>query len=442
MDKGFADIIQRMAREQGKEVLVNGKAKSYLSDYCEGRFKKEADVFLRILNANCGELINNADNIPERKMKLMELLEDDSSLSPKITTEYLDLLGLILKGNTGKNRQSPLSPPPLPNAEYEEKWYVSVNGTKEGPLNKAEVEAMLEAGKITRKSYVWKKGMADWVKAETVPELEDSIASLPPPLPEESAAVTPGFVRINGGTFTMGSPADGPECNGNEGPQHQVTVSDFYMGKYQVTQMEYHEVMGTNPSYFKGDNLPVEQVSWYDAVEYCNKLSLKEGLTPAYTINKKQRDPNNKNVFDKKKWTITWNRGANGYRLPTEAEWEYACRAGTTTAYNTGESISDNTGWYNNNSGRKTHPVGQKPANTWGLYDMHGNIYEWCWDWYGSYSDAEQSDPAGAAAGEYRVNRGGSWYYSASYMRSAFRFYFNPLSRYYIFGFRLVHPLS
>ena len=248
-----------------------------------------------------------------------------------------------------------------------------------------------------------------------------------------------GFVRINGGTFTMGSPSS-EEGRFNNEVQHQVTVSSFYMSRYEVTQKEYQDIMGTNPSSFKGDNLPVEIVSWYEAVEYCNARSRKEGLTPAYTIDKSQSDPNNSNRYDDLKWLVTWNRNANGYRLPTEAEWEYACRAGTTTAYSTGASISDNTGWYEANSGNTTHPVGQKPPNAWGLYDMHGNVWEWCWDWYGDYPSTAQTDPVGASSGSYRVLRGGSWSVSAQVVRSAFRSYFTPSYRYYGLGFRLVRP--
>jgi len=237
-------------------------------------------------------------------------------------------------------------------------------------------------------------------------------------------SIPDGFVRINGGTFTMGSPSSELGRRSDE-VQHQVTVSSFYIGKYEVTQKEYQEVMGTNPSKFMGDNLPVENVSWYDAVEYCNQRSKKEGLIPAYTVNGSN---------------VEWNRNTNGYRLPTEAEWEYACRAGTATAYNTGENISDSTGWYKVNSGIKTHPVGQKLANAWGLYDMHGNVWEWCWDWYGSYSSKVQNDPMGAVSGSFRVLRGGSWYNSAENTRSTYRFNLDPYYRYDNFGFRLVRP--
>jgi formylglycine-generating enzyme required for sulfatase activity len=231
----------------------------------------------------------------------------------------------------------------------------------------------------------------------------------------------PGFSRIEGGTFTMGSPSNETGRQANEGPQHQVTVSAFYMGKYEVTQAEYEAVMGTNPSNFKGSNLPVEKVSWLNAVEYCNKLSQKEGLTPAYQIS-------GTNV------TCNWN--ANGYRLPTEAEWEYACRAGTTTVYNTGSNtVSDDTGWHSGNSNKKTNPVGQKPPNAWGLYDMHGNVFEWCWDWFGNYSSGAQTNPRGPDFGSGRVIRGGSWFWGGSGVRTAIRY--GRTSGLYDYGFRL-----
>jgi formylglycine-generating enzyme required for sulfatase activity len=184
------------------------------------------------------------------------------------------------------------------------------------------------------------------------------------PAPASQPASIPyNMVRINGGTFQMGSPVNEVGRKSDE-VQHYVTVSSFYMGKYLVTQKEYQEVIGTNPSSFKGDNLPVEQVSWFDVVNYCNRLSQQEGLTPAYTINVEN---------------VTWNQNANGYRLPTEAEWEYACRAGTTTPFSTGNNITTSQANYYR---EKTTVVGSFSPNPWGLYDMHGNVSEWCWDWY------------------------------------------------------------
>jgi formylglycine-generating enzyme required for sulfatase activity len=274
----------------------------------------------------------------------------------------------------------------------------------------------------------------------------------PAPTPQPSPQPTPtplhsNMVRINGGTFLMGSPSNEPE-RGNSEAQHQVTVSSFYIGKYEVTQAEYESVTGTNPSRFKGSNLPVEQVSWYDALEYCNKLSQKEGLSPAYTIDKSHSDPNNKSSSDTVRWLVTWNQKANGYRLPTEAEWEYACRAGTTTPFNTGNNITTSNANYNGNNPynnnakgiyrEKTTPVGSFAPNPFGLCDMHGNVWEWCWDWSGSYSNSSQTNPQGAVSGGYRVMRGGGWFNNDHNLRSAYRGSGDPSGRNYFIGFRLV----
>ncbi|MDR2597120.1 MAG: formylglycine-generating enzyme family protein [Treponema sp.] len=288
---------------------------------------------------------------------------------------------------------------------------------------------------------------------EMVQSMQNAIAGLNANTPTsekttpQQTKIPPNFVRIEGGTFIMGSPSNEPEREINE-LQHTVTVSGFYMGKYQVTQAEYEAVMGTNPSGFKGANLPVEQVSWYDAVEYCNKLSQKEGLTPAYTIDKSRSDSNNKNPDDNLRWLVTWNQTANGYRLPTEAEWEYACRAGTTTPFNTGNNITtsnanyDGNYPYNKNSKgtyrAKTTPVGSFAPNPWGLYDMHGNGWEWCWDWYGNYSSGSQTDPKGAVTGSDRVGRGGGYNSDGKNLRSAYRSNSYPYIRSIFIGFRLV----
>ena len=239
------------------------------------------------------------------------------------------------------------------------------------------------------------------------------------------------FIRINGGTFIMGSPADEAGRFSNE-LQRQVTLSSFYIGKYEVTQADYQELMGTNPSYFKGPDLPVEQVSWFDAVEYCNRLSERNGLERVYTINGQ---------------SVSWNRDANGYRLPTEAEWEYACRAGTTTPFFTGNNITANQANYDGNrpyNGSRgvyrqaTVPVGSFSPNSFGLYDMHGNVGEWCWDWNVEYAKEAPTNPIGAASGYYRVFRGGGWNHPADFLRSARRGGNIPSVRGYYLGFRLV----
>lgn len=238
--------------------------------------------------------------------------------------------------------------------------------------------------------------------------------------------ISENFVLIPGGTFQMGSPEDEAWRSEDEA-QHTVTVSDFYMSIYELTQAEYQEIMGENPSSFSGDDLPVENVPWLDAIRYCNARSEKEGLTPAYTIDGQ---------------TITWNRSADGYRLPTEAEWEYACRAGTTTPFNTERSISaEEANYYGHYSyeiednyfsqenlttkpgeyRQTTVAVDSFSPNAWGLYNMHGNVSEWVWDYYGAYDTETPDNPTGAITGTLRVYRGGGWNDFAKNMRSAYR---------------------
>jgi formylglycine-generating enzyme required for sulfatase activity len=214
-------------------------------------------------------------------------------------------------------------------------------------------------------------------------------------------------------------------------------MSGFYLGKYEVTQGEYKALTGDNPSRFIGQDLPVENVTWFDAVLYCNALSLREKLTPAYMIHRE---------------TVTWNLNTTGYRLPTEAEWEYACRAGTTTPFHTGDRITTDQANYNGTISyanilrgiyrQKTVPVGSFPANPWGLYDMLGNVYEWCWDWYGEYPIMIQRNPAGPSLGVNRVIRGGSWNYSARSLRSSCRNSDAPTHRASSLGFRLLLPAN
>ena len=255
----------------------------------------------------------------------------------------------------------------------------------------------------------------------------------------ETIVVPEGMALIKGGTFFMGTIFTAEEPYLNESPRHEVTLSSFFMGKYQVTQEQYGEVMGTNPSYYDGADLPVERVSWYDAVEFCNKLSVIEGLNPYYEIYTGTIDEYNTNQDDALKWKVTRNTSANGYRLPTEAEWEYACRAGTVTKYNTGDSISTNEA---NFDGENPVPVGSFEPNAWDLYDMHGNVGEWCWDWYGNYSVYSQTNPPGTSSGAYRIVRGGSCFFPAESIRSACRNNFQPYSGAIDLGIRLVRSVN
>lgn len=243
---------------------------------------------------------------------------------------------------------------------------------------------------------------------------------------DQAVTVQDGLIFIKGGSFTMGSPGEEPWRSADE-IQHTVTVSDFYMSPYEVRQSDYAKVCGNNPSNFSGDDLPVENVSWLEAIAYCNALSEKEDLTPVYTI---------------RGHTVTWDRSANGYRLPTEAEWEYACRAGTTTPFNTETSISPEEsnyyghypyeieGNYFSQGNLSTKPgeyrqttvaVDSFAPNAFGLYNMHGNVSEWVWDYYGEYDTADASDPTGPENGTRRVYRGGAWNDFAKNMRSAYR---------------------
>jgi formylglycine-generating enzyme required for sulfatase activity len=251
------------------------------------------------------------------------------------------------------------------------------------------------------------------------------------------------FVRIEGGTFQMGSPRTEAHRDRDE-TQHQVTVNSFYMSEKEVTLGEYLEVMQFNPNgLFQGANLPVINVNWYSAIEYCNARSIAEGLTPVYNIFYDRRDPNNLNTydFDYDRFLVTWDKNANGYRLPTEAEWEYACRAGTNTAYNTGNGITTNQAHYNFSEG-VANPVGNYPPNQWGLYDMHGNVNEWCWDWYGEYETKAQIDPSGPVSGRWRVAKGGSWRNrKPQHLRSAYRFSLTP-TWYGNMGIRLVRSIT
>ena len=245
----------------------------------------------------------------------------------------------------------------------------------------------------------------------------------------EYSRILKDFVLIPAGTFQMGS-KDGYDDNK---PVHQVTITkDFYMGKYEVTQAEYEKYCsyGSNSpfsDYGDGDNYPAYYVSWYDALVYCNKRSMAEGLTPCYSIN----DLTNPEEWGTVPTSInnTWNAvvcdwNANGYRLPTEAEWEYAARAGDNTVDSltySGTSDVNKLGdyaWYNDNSNSTTHEVGTKKANAFGLYDMSGNVYEWCWNWLTYSYDAETeggSDPTGTSAGSRRALRGGCWRFNSDY---------------------------
>ena len=217
---------------------------------------------------------------------------------------------------------------------------------------------------------------------------------------------------IPAGSFMMGAVPGDEDAGDDESPRHSVEITEpFYMGVYEVTQEQYEAVMGENPSHSEGTDKPVECVSWNDAREFCQKLS---------------------------------NMTGESYRLPTEAEWEYACRAGTETKYYWGDEIDGDYDWYIDNSGNKTHEVGRKSPNPWGIYDMSGNVCEWCEDMFDDdyYSHSPMQDPQGPSSGNGRVLRGGSWCYFASYLRSSFRSSVTPDDWFSFSGFRIVREAA
>ena len=225
-------------------------------------------------------------------------------------------------------------------------------------------------------------------------------------LPITVNGITFNMIKVDGGTFTMGATPEQENPHQFEEPTHQVTLSSYYIGETEVTQELWKAVMGNNPSNFKGDNLPVENVSWEDSQTFIGKLN-----------------------------DLTGKR----FRLPTEAEWEYAARGGKRSNHTqySGSSNIDDVAWYSGNSGSKTHPVKTKKPNEFGLYDMSGNVNEWCQDWYGSYSSNAQTNPTGPDSGSYRVFRGGTWSIFGWFCRSSFRGNSSPGYRGYGLGFRL-----
>ena len=248
---------------------------------------------------------------------------------------------------------------------------------------------------------------ADGTKQDRVTVLQEKNKSQVQEVKEVQKEITGTgieMVRVPGGTFEMGD----NRGEDDEKPVHKVTVGPFWIDTHEVTQESYQELVGQNPSKFKNPKNPVEQVGWFAAIRYCNMRSLKEHRTPCYDIK-----------------TLKCDFSADGYRLPTEAEWEYACRAGTRTAYSFGNDVGNlgHYAWFEDNAGKKPHPVGQKKPNPWGLYDMHGNVWEWCQDFYDEtyYAHSPTDAPCNLQKADERVLRGGGWDAPADSCRSAVR---------------------
>ncbi len=236
------------------------------------------------------------------------------------------------------------------------------------------------------------------------------------------------LITIPAGTFLMGTKDTDHDWFSHSRPVREVRLDSFQLSVCEITQAQFEKLTGYNPSLMKGDDSrPVDQVSWFDAAAFCNKLSELAGLMPCYDIRNR---------------TCIFSR--NGFRLPTEAEWEYACRAGANTKYYTGneEGSLDRASWYRTNSEGTTHSVGQKDPNAWGLFDMHGNVWEWCNDWQGNYKNCTKENPRGPNWGYSRVLRGGGWHYPAVGCRSTYRHRAKPEYRLSTVGFRIARSFN
>ena len=246
---------------------------------------------------------------------------------------------------------------------------------------------------------------------------------------ELPASRRPVMMDIEGGTYLRGS-LEQPYATTER--VHETTVSPFRLSAYETTQALWREIMVTNPARFRGDKLPVDSVSWIDAVRFCNVLSERDGLETAYEIRGND---------------AVWRREANGYRLPTEAEWEFAARGGVRGAISgeplrkvlyAGGSDADKVAWYDRNSAKTSHETGIKLANELGLFDMSGNVWEWCWDWYGDYPRTAVKDPEGAIKGAgQKVLRGGAWFTPINLLRVTYRYWNAPTFKVNSVGFRL-----
>lgn len=268
----------------------------------------------------------------------------------------------------------------------------------------------------------------------TLTSFKSQIESLPSGLSFE-------MIEVEGGTFWMGDASE--DAHKDDKPVHEVQLDTFCLGKYAVTQALWEEVMGENPSKFLGKARPVETISWHDCIEFCNQLSLKRGYVPVYELDKNRNDPHNKNSMQN--YWVRWIPDTNGFRLATDAEWEYASRGGRVQSEMeyAGSSSLKKVGWYNENSAGMSQPVGLQAPNELGLYGMSGNVWEWCWDWYNGkyyqkcFDQGIASNPYGAESGYGRVGRGGRWGSGASNCRVVCRLNSGPSLRNGNLGLRL-----
>ena len=321
-----------------------------------------------------------------------------------------DFLQLLHSQPKPKPIPRPKPKPDDDTTDIDDKPEVIVVDTEPKPVSDSDPVQAPEPEQPRRKWLPWVVGVAVAAIAFVAVLLRSEPTSTLEPMRPQSSLPEIEMVYVEGGTFTMGATSEqGSDAYDNEKPAHSVTLSGYYIGKYEVTQELWVAVMGNNPSYFKGDDLPVENVSWNDVQEFLRKLNAMTGKR---------------------------------YRLPTEAEWEFAARGGNSSrGYKySGSNSLGSVAWYYDNSGDSTHAVGTKSPNELGIYDMSGNVYEWCQDWYSDsyYGSSPRNNPRGPNSGSYRVSRGGSWDIGARGCRVSFRVYYTPGYRYSKFlGFRL-----
>ncbi|MDR0562530.1 MAG: formylglycine-generating enzyme family protein [Spirochaetaceae bacterium] len=411
MKSNLQIILNRIVKERGIGILDKaGQCKALLHDYAKGTFKREIHLFVLSLEAGCHRELLRTEEPEPIKQRLIWKLQDDYGIIPAYAEETITLLGTLIEERELTDEEKAVK--------------------LEKAAQKGDYRSQYELGLLCKKLQKYEAALY-WFEtaARRGIDLYEELQKphIPRPIPDD-------FVPVTGGTFIMGSPDAEWGRKDNE-TQHEVWVSGFYIGKHEVTQEAYLAVIGTNPSHFRGANLPVESVSWFDAVAYCNARSEQEGRIPAYIIDTE---------------AVRWNLRADGYRLPTEAEWEYACRAGTATPFSIGNNITTDQSNYNGRYPYNTMTkgvfrqtplaIGSFPPNPWGLYDMHGNLWEWCWDWYGAYPLEPRTNLTGPASGADRVIRGGSWCSLGQNLRSANRGLKIPSYRAFDLGFRLLLP--
>jgi formylglycine-generating enzyme required for sulfatase activity len=410
MNDEVIDILIKIRKIHGESVFDNaGKLKSMLADYAAGRHKGEIRILLIAVDDGLPTKLRNSSDLSGAALRqhatyfsrTYGLAEDAANF---VVNAWARALGLSV-GMTS------VSPPPISNKAVPETPLPSPPRPEPQPI--PHVKPSNPAIKMIGAALVVFIGLVlmVWWSGRSSDESVLESTSLPseekPVRTAENIKMDLEMVLVEGGTFMMGCTSEqGNDCFDREKPAHRVEVGDFHIGRYEVTQAQWKMVMGSNPSYFEGDDLPVASVSWNDVQEFIRLLNEQTGKR---------------------------------YRLPTEAEWEYAARGGNKSkGYKySGSNYVDDVAWYYGNSGDKAHPVGTKRANELGLHDMSGNVWEWCRDWLDSYVDSAQVNPGGPSAGSARVMRGGSWGGVAQYARSAIRNRIGPDVRDGHFGFRL-----